>query len=295
MGLLSHIAASGQKERKAGGLLAKAENAKKNDIHSFQEWAFRNGFEHCGVFSQIHGMMVLTNAYGIDSHTIANSVSSKDFWNGTLNTEKRVYDYKKTDQEFYNFVQFFPFEIRSSISAISFIKTGENKNASIVMIFRINSEKEISITDEMINSLNLNSAEKNSDFSKFEKAITGEAKQKPFLLYSLDIDKAINNSIKSIQLPEATIRQAVTSCIFKQIFDLVSKAFPEPNFVSQNENGKIKLAVSDNGTFDDLLLQSHINLMLKDLLCDSEIKPALINCGTSNDSEKIISFLNHSV
>ena len=58
MGLLSHIADSSQKKQKAG-LLAKAENAKKNDIHSFQEWASRNGFEHCGVFSQIHGMMVL--------------------------------------------------------------------------------------------------------------------------------------------------------------------------------------------------------------------------------------------
>ena len=142
MGLLSHIADSSQKKQKAG-LLAKAENAKKNDIHSFQEWASRNGFEHCGVFSQIHGMMVLTNAYGINSHTIANSVSSKDFWNGTLNTEQRIYNYKKTDQEFYNFVQFFPFEIRSSISGISFIKTGENKNFSIVMIFSINSEKEM--------------------------------------------------------------------------------------------------------------------------------------------------------
>lgn len=293
MGLLSHIADSSQKKQKAG-LLAKAENAKKNDIHSFQEWASRNGFEHCGVFSQIHGMMVLTNAYGINSHTIANSVSSKDFWNGTLNTEQRIYNYKKTDQEFYNFVQFFPFEIRSSISGISFIKAGENKNFSIVMIFSINSEKEINITDEMIKSLNLNSVVKNSDFSKFEDDIIENTKQSAFLLYSLDIDEAINNSIKSIQLPEETIRNAVTDCIFKQSFDLVAKAFPKPNFVSQNNNGKIRLAVLDNGSFDDLLLQSHINLMLNDLLCDSEIKPTLINCGTSNDSEKIISFLNHS-
>lgn len=300
MGLLSHISRSGfskEQSRTAvtgkSGLLAKAE-AQKKTFRSFHEWAFGNGFSHCGVFTQIHGMMVLTSAYNIDSQIIANSVSSGDFWNGTLNTDKRLYKFTKDDQNFYNFLQFFPFELRGNVTHLSFAKTGNGKNESLVMTYNIAGERETPLSDAAMQSFPAAASEKNDAALHFSSEIQKNAKKNGYELFSLDLNEAVCNAIKSAQLPEEKIRKAITACISEQIFDMLARALPEPNFVCKDDNCKIKAAVLKNGHFDDALLQMHITLLLKTVLCGVEAKPVFIKAGTSNDPEKIASFLSAS-
>ena len=119
MGLLSRINNSGSLNgtsksnsinKNGTGLLARATATTNKTYSSFQEWAKSNGFSHCGIFSIVHGMMVITQAFGLDSQTVANSVSSRDFWKGILST-KAVLNYSKKDNELYNFLQFVSFDL----------------------------------------------------------------------------------------------------------------------------------------------------------------------------------------
>ena len=165
MGLLSRINNSGSLNgtsksnsinKNGTGLLARATATTNKTYSSFQEWAKSNGFSHCGIFSMVHGMMVITQAFGLDSQTVANSVSSRDFWKGILST-RAVLNYSKKDNELYNFLQFFSFDLKSSIQHISLLKIKNNSDFSVLMVYNTDSEKEINLTESIENSLKYNS------------------------------------------------------------------------------------------------------------------------------------------
>ena len=52
--------------------------------NSFYNWANLNRIEHAAVFQCISNKYVITHTKGIDAQTILASVSSFDFFNGTI-------------------------------------------------------------------------------------------------------------------------------------------------------------------------------------------------------------------
>lgn len=292
MGLLSRINNSSAaavktdipvKPASETGLLARAAQSSKSITYSsFQEWAKSKGFSHCGVFTLVHGMMVITQSYGLDSQTIANSVSSRDFWKGTLSS-KAVLNYSKNDNELYNFLQFFSFELKSSIYHISFLKFNNNSDFSVLMVYNTEAEKEINLSEVTASSLkygsnfNIDSSKLNKDFQ-------------PYYLYSITFESLVNNAIKSIQLPEANITNAAVKCINEEIYDLIKSAFPAPNLVSLGHNGKVNLALTSK-ILDESLMQYHINLLLKETLNNPSQLPFINNFGTEDNFENLIKFL----
>lgn len=299
MGLLSHIsnssstsAAVTKTEKASGtGLLARAQKSTYKSFSSFQDWARSKGYEHCGILSPVHGMMVITHAYGIDSQTVANSVSSKDFWNGTLSQSTPIINYSKADNDFYNFLQFFSFDLKNNISHISFVKLSNVDDQSILMIFNIDSDKEINVSESDIASIVLKNQNVNVDYSKYKSDIASEAANHKYNLYTLSFEDLILNSIKSIQLPEENIKNKVLDCVKEEIFELLSRAFSIPSFVSIKNSSTLKIAYLNDSNIDEMLLQSHIGLVLSETLCSPETLPVLASNGISNDSDHIINFL----
>lgn len=299
MGLLSHISNSSSStktvtktERPAGtGLLARAQQSTTKTFSSFQDWARSKGYDHCGILSPVHGMMVITHAYGIDSQTVANSVSSKDFWNGTLSQSKPIINYSKSDNDFYNFLQFFSFDLKNSISHISFVKLSSIDDQSLLMIFNNDSDKEINIKQSDIENLALTNQNINTDYNKYKSEISIAAKNNKYSLYTLSFEDLIENSIKTIQLPEENIKHKIIECVKEEIFDLLSKAFSAPSFVSVKNSSTLKIAYLNESNIDEMLLQSHIGLVLSETLCSPEKMPVLASGGTSFDTDYIINFL----
>lgn len=291
MGLLSRINNSGSLNgtsksnsinKNGTGLLARATATTNKTYSSFQEWAKSNGFSHCGIFSIVHGMMVITQAFGLDSQTVANSVSSRDFWKGILST-KAVLNYSKKDNELYNFLQFFSFDLKSSIQHISLLKIKNNSDFSVLMVYNTDSEKEINLTESIENSLKYNSNTK-FDSSNFNKQLSS------YFLYKLSFEQLIKTSIKSIQLPEANITNAATKCISEEVFYLVKCAFPSPNEVALGLSNTINLALN-NKIADESLMQNHISLLLKEILNVPSQLPGLNSFGTEDNSDTLVTFL----
>lgn len=291
MGLLSRINNSGSLNgtsksnsinKNGTGLLARATATTNKTYSSFQEWAKSNGFSHCGIFSIVHGMMVITQAFGLDSQTVANSVSSRDFWKGILST-KAVLNYSKKDNELYNFLQFFSFDLKSSIQHISLLKIKNNSDFSVLMVYNTDSEKEINLTESIENSLKYNSNTK-FDSSNFNKQLSS------YFLYKLSFEQLIKTSIKSIQLPEANITNAAIKCICEEVFYLVKCAFPSPNEVALGLSNTINLALN-NKIADESLMQNHISLLLKEILNVPSQLPGLNSFGTEDNSDTLVTFL----
>lgn len=283
-------------ESKSEGLLVKATNDNSKNIFSFQEWAKTKGFEHCALFSNVHGMMVITNAYNVDCSTIEKSVSSLDFWKGTLDNKSDVFTYKKTDQAFYNFLQFFSFELKNLITNICFIKfippNSKTNDFSILMIFNTSSNNEVNFSKETINDIVIENKHRLFNFHDKKIEIEKTLKSNSIKLFSFDIKDSVNKTIHSSQLPEENIKQAVLFCIYEQAFTLINSAFISPSLVSFKNKTNIKIAFSDISDIDATMLQTHINLLLSNLLCNTKIKSSLVAFGVSNDSEEIIKFLN---
>lgn len=291
MGLLSRINNSGflngtsksnSINKNGTGLLARATATTNKTYSSFQEWAKSKGFSHCGIFSIVHGMMVITQAFGLDSQTVANSVSSRDFWKGILST-KAVLNYSKKDNELYNFLQFFSFDLKSSIQHISLLKIKNNSDFSVLMVYNTDSEKEINLTESIENSLKYNSNTK-FDSSNFNKQLSS------YFLYKLSFEQLIKTSIKSIQLPEANITNAAIKCISEEVFYLVKCAFPSPNEVALGLSNTINLALN-NKIADESLMQNHISLLLKEILNVPSQLPGLNSFGTEDNSDTLVTFL----
>lgn len=291
MGLLSRInnygsingtSTSNSINKNGTGLLARATATTNKTYSSFQEWAKSNGFSHCGIFSIVHGMMVITQAFGLDSQTVANSVSSRDFWKGILST-KAVLNYSKKDNELYNFLQFFSFDLKSSIQHISLLKIKNNSDFSVLMVYNTDSEKEINLTESIENSLKYNSNTK-FDSSNFNKQLSS------YFLYKLSFEQLIKTSIKSIQLPEANITNAAIKCISEEVFYLVKCAFPSPNEVALGLSNTINLALN-NKIADESLMQNHISLLLKEILNVPSQLPGLNSFGTEDNSDTLVTFL----
>lgn len=291
MGLLSRINNSGSLNgtsksnsinKNGTGLLARATATTNKTYSSFQEWAKSKGFSHCGIFSIVHGMMVITQAFGLDSQTVANSVSSRDFWKGILST-KAVLNYSKKDNELYNFLQFFSFDLKSSIQHISLLKIKNNSDFSVLMVYNTDSEKEINLTESIENSLKYNSNTK-FDSSNFNKQLSS------YFLYKLSFEELIKTSIKSIQLPEANITNAAIKCISEEVFYLVKCAFPSPNEVALGLSNTINLALN-NKIADESLMQNHISLLLKEILNVPSQLPGLNSFGTEDNSDTLVTFL----
>ena len=292
MGLLSHISnsASNTKQpesvpvKKVGsGLLAKAQKATEKTFSSLQELAITKGFKHCAIFTPVHGMMVITEAVGLDSQTVANSVSSKDFWKGIFKTSN-VLNYSKADNEMYNFLQFFSFELKSLIQHISFLKINSSADFSVLFVFNTDN-KSVNLTESLSQCIKFNTTSK-------KKLITAVPSKVNHYLYNVNYSDLALNSIKTIQLPEENIRRSVLSCIDEEVFELFVKAFPSPAAISCPQQGKIKLALTAP-VADEMLFQAHINLLLKSVLDHNQLMPEVTSAGKAKDSDSILKFLEN--
>lgn len=290
MGLLSRINNSVNSSPKSDtsvvkasdtGLLARAQTSACKTYSSFQEWAKSKGFTHCGIFTLVHGMMVITHAYGLDSQTIANSVSSKDFWQGILD-KNPVLNYSKKDNELYNFLQFFSFDLKSSINHISLLKIEKGSYFSVLLVYNTDEDKEINLTESTAAGLKYEPSAK-LDSSKINISASN-------YLYSVSFEDLVKNAIKSIQLPEANITKAVIKCISEEIFDLLKCAFPAPNTVFLGASNNVNLSLT-NKILDETLMKNHLNLFLSETLNKASQLPVLNNCGSADTIETVTSFL----
>ena len=137
MGLLQEaLLAANKKNERQEGLLTKIERAAV-DSNSFQSWAYLNQLKHAALFQCIENKYVITHARGIDGETILTSISSFDFFSGTLLSSENWTCAKKETKSIEPFYQLLSQEYKESVNTICFLKLSDSEKKGTCNFIRL--------------------------------------------------------------------------------------------------------------------------------------------------------------
>lgn len=116
MGLLSRISA---------GFDTPAEESPLEQAGlSFFEFVKKYNFSHCAIFERVNTFYVFSHSYGFDGDTILQSISTSDFWEGTV--EENKWNFFSRDENNLNTVlQFFSMNLKTSLPYVNIFYSKE--------------------------------------------------------------------------------------------------------------------------------------------------------------------------
>jgi hypothetical protein len=287
MGLLSHISAE---ESKKTGLLAKTSQlAAKPVFSSFSDFGRKYQFSHCALLSVVNGSFVMTHCYGIDARTVAASVSSRDFWDGTIGSSRAFCSYKKPDNKLSAFYQFFSGYFRERLKGLHILRISGD---CIFLAADIEQYAEPSVPADELKNMLLNFF-LSSDAAKKETLPdmnTGFIHCDAFLLL-LSVKIAINSSIRNADIPDTTLYDSIFKTVYTELFSLLEKHLALPDFCMRSENGEMKIIIFSKKHFDDALLQYHIMRCFSSVLGSSADSVILLKAGTTSADKDVCNFV----
>ena len=300
MGLLSSVKepvlqVSPQSAKPSGGLLARASNVLK-DPSNFQQWAELNHFEHTGIFSKLDKVYVLTHAYGLDAASIAGSISTADFWNGSLPRSLQWIGYNSTDNRFSGFMQFISPSLQSHIQSFHFLRVYNTEDSPIIMVVQTSDALRIPTADaaflgKLSVLLSVFDREQKPDIASFTSSSHFGLQISQAKLFLLCIKLAIESSVSPAHIESDTVREQIEKTIFELIFFYIKQAFQFPNECCQGSNDEIKIALFSRSSISEKLIQNQLIQVLKPVLGDAAQSILLLPAGYCNKMKSIQDFL----
>lgn len=284
MGLLS--VATG----KNAGLLKKAQEASRL---TFQQWAEDKGIEHCGVFCEQGGLMMLKLAYGIDALSVFSSISTKDFWTGSIRSNSWV-TLDRESPNFTAFTQFLSPEARGSVKSFRILKVSDKESLNIFFAYSDKPAGLLRASAEF--SAELLSVLESHAASLFEQptyeSIKGLTQNNKARLCLISTKRALDETTKNIEVSELTIQKILINTVFEEIFFKTKKLFANPGAIYSEDSGEIKAAATINSDIEDEILKDQLFLEYKDLIgVEAAKKIIILTAGYSDIDEEIIDYL----
>ncbi len=286
MGLLS--VASGKKNV----LLSKAQSASSSKI-SFQEWAEDRGFEHCGVFAEKSGIMLLEFAYGLDAQTVFRSISTKDFWLGSARSNAWI----TLDSESPNFTAFTQFlgpEARGKVKSFRILKIDDKGGLLVFFECSYKPAGLLRVSENFAQELkNVLAASKQARLEKptiYDTSSLAELGKARLCLIATK--RALDETTKSIEVSELTIQKILINTVFDEIFFKTKKLFASPAAIYAEDSDEIKTAAFINSDVEDEILKEQLSLEFESVIgSDAAKKTIILTAGYSSDSEEILDYL----
>ncbi len=284
MGLLS--VASGKKD-------APAANSPSSSKTNFQQWAEDNGFEHCGVFCERGGLMMLECAYGIDAQSVFSSISTKDFWLGSARSDTWI-TLDSESPTFTAFTQFLGAEARSKAKAFKMLKIYDGEDLMVFFEYSYKPAGLLRRSEDF--SQEIKALMKNRDKILLAKPTERDAAllsgQNKARLCLISTKRALEETTKNIEVSELTIQKILLNTIFEEIFYKTKKLFASPGVIYSEDSTEIKVAALINSDIEDELLKEQLTLEYESLIGkDAAKKIIILTAGYSSDGEEILDYL----
>ena len=226
-----------QKKSNSVGLLKKSLLAGENRRLDFFEFTDKYNFDICAFLKAEEGSYRIYNCTGFDGESVCLSVSSEDFWDGTLSESNKLYSYKVSSSEALPFLQFFSAKLKEKISDINVLKTINN---SIVIICN----KAPSNLNSFISDIEA--------VEKTETAFEAETKINPADFnqsFKIDFSEALESFIISNSKNDVVF----TKVIVDELFYNLQKNFPEPSKLLYSPKGKFTIYLKESDLPVELL------------------------------------------
>lgn len=293
MGLLAKI--ESLKENKTSGLLAKASQMEFNKS-TLSQWARANSVRHIAIFSQYNNFYYISDSLNIDARTIALSVSTKDFWQGSIDFDKQEYvKFSKADGNLGRFYQFFREDLRHDVEELNFLPFTLNGQSKILMILKKQDEVfTLPEADEKfvksLSLINFNISEDSQE--NMEKQLNEHLTDFQANLYILSYRICLESLFGGIEISSLEIKKLVIESMTKVMHSKITQLFANPNLVYMGTSEEIKIIYIAKDDIDENLLLGHLKNCLKGYLGNKESDSLLLlNAGVTKIAKGAMAFL----
>lgn len=291
MGLLS-LASGGRAKKSPGLLAAAAPLTEKTPYASFSDLCGTFGIRHGAVFQRVDGSFAMSACTGLDAASAALSVSSSDFWDGTIGTDSSVKSFSKPDGSLTAFYQLFSPRTKERLLCLRFLRLSSDAifmKADFIGENPVPPDEAIKIPlEEFIKNRDARDNRKNEKPLFSVDASLLQEKTAAFFLLSTKI--AINRILVSAVPKSEPIKDRLFSAIYADTADMLERSFAAPNICRRGKNGELHIVLFCRRDFDEAVLQFHISRALTPLLDEASESLMLIKAGTAHTAEDIERF-----
>ncbi|MGI5115484.1 hypothetical protein [Treponema sp. SP13] len=288
MGLLG-LASGGQAKKSPGLLAAAAPLVQKTSYASFSKLCKDFHIRHGAVFQMTDGSFTMSGCTGLDAASAVLSVSSSDFWDGTIGKDPSVKSFSKPAGNLTAFYQLFSPRIKEKLSCLHFLRL-----SSDAIFVKADFIGEDSVPPVEAIKIPLAAFIKNGDSRKNNKSLfsvdSSLLQEKDATLFLLSTKIAINRILVSDAPKSAPIKDRIFTAIYADAADILERSFAAPNICCRGKNGELHIVLFCRADFDEAVLQLHVNRALTPLLDAAAESLMLIKAGTAHTTEDIERF-----
>ncbi|MCF0241814.1 MAG: hypothetical protein HUK25_04205 [Treponema sp.] len=254
MGLLSYIESGSEKIysntdiSKKESLLERAMALSKG--LSFFEFIKKYNLSHCAIFKKTGVKYSMHFSAGFDAETILESISTADFWNGTIENDKWFF-YNKENNSINEILQLFSSELKEKIS---FAQIFKHENYILLIAQSDNDTSDYSLSDMALDFVDLN-------YSKENKIVFKNNSNYNFKI-CVDYSKALDKTVNSLIYKSEIINNIKSAFITEFIFHS-AELIDTPNAFGTESEFKVKFGLITDSKISKNAFKSLISLSSK--------------------------------
>ena len=231
------------KKSNSVGLLKKSLQASENRRLDFFEFTGKYNLQICAILKNVNGTYKIQNCIGFDGESVCLSVSTPDFWDGTITQIQNLYSYDITSSQSLPFFQFFSNELKPLIKTISIIKT-QNESIFLICNNTITPDSDFFLDLEVVENTE-------TDFTRNQKPLISNSFAHCF---ELNFSEALESFILSNSKNNAEFSKVILNELYYNLYI----NFPEPEKIEYSKNGIFTLGVSEEIPVE--LLYNHLRI-----------------------------------
>lgn len=268
MGLLSHVTSSYLVQQKSA--------------YPLIDFSKKSNVKGCALYSCINGKMVMSDCMGFDAVTVSKSVSSVDFWKGTIGQSSRWLSFDKNNMS--HFYQFFSVNDLKKIEILHFLRISEDV---VLMAAQLDEVINLPLEQDVIKQMPSKYVDKLPVISDADK-IFSISNSKVSLL-SVSLRQALDKILKNVI--DFNFRRILENTICRAVYYQILQSCAEPNKAFYVGNGVIKLVIFSISGIDESLFQFHMTNSVEDILGDSAKSVLIVKSATATTVSEIKAFL----
>ncbi len=276
MGLLQKVTECDlNKKSNYVGLLKKSLMLSLNHKLDFFEFAQKYKIPIFASFKKHNDKFLISECFGFDGISILSSISTSDFWKGTIKSQNKWYEFSTKNNNLLSFYQFFSFEQKDKIN---FVYINVLDNETILMICDKVENECIFCKDIIEDYKNIQNQQKInlSEFNRNKDDVINK--------YSINFESVIKDFIAN-NLKNIEYNEYFTDVLSKEVFYTLKQLFAFPDYIAQKNPFEYNILLFSKQKLPDELFKAQLKSSFKSIFNE------YIDLIEIEDKESVLSYL----
>lgn len=262
------------------GLLQKSLMLSEKKALTFLEFINKYKIQKCLLLKKHNNDFLVSNCIGLDLDTIFSSISTNDFWLGSIKENNKLYFFDE-ENLLRPFLQLFSANDKEQIKLLYIYKTEDT-----ILLICEQSNSNI----DLLNELN-NEVIKIKEDTDFDEVPHFDKENKEFIqLFKLTFDNKINSYIQE-KLINKDYLDLLQKAVENRIINQLKQNLNSKDFIVNCNNFVFKFTMTTITKIPQVLLKQHLQSTLNKVLTETSYNFVLEDCGIADNYEELSNFL----